>query len=931
MRRNIVLGTLAVLAIGAVGVVWLTRSPAQQPLQNLNARQTVDGAGPSLPLSQVVLFSSGVGYFQREGEVEGNARVDLQFPIGDVNDLLKSMVLQDMGKGKVGAISYDGQDPIEKTLRSFAVDLTGNPTIGQVLNQARGEKVEVVMQTTAANQPGTLTGTVMGMESQTEPVGPGTAREVHMLNLNCAEGMRCLNLTEVQRIRFLNARLDAELKRALEVLASSHDSLKKQVSLSFKGDGKRKVRVGYVAENPIWKTSYRLSVDGKTNLQAWAAVENVTDDDWNDVRVVLVSGRPISFQMDLYPPLYVPRPTVEPERFASLRPPTYNGALTNERAVAGMPGPSPFTQFTGIGGLGIGGLGIGGLPAGGGGALGALGGAGGFGGGGNNTGFGGGGNNTGFGGGVTGFGMQGNWNRYQGQLARNQIGAPMGAMQDEDETVVPQNRRLTYEQWQERQKERMNTRNKDLDDAKQAGAKIANLDPHQSIASAAAGEEIGSAFRYVIQDKVSLPRQKSALLPLLDKEVTGTRVSIFNEAVHSKFPLLGLRFKNSSGQPLTQGPITVFEGGSYAGDARMPDLQPGEERLLSYAVDLTTEVKAEDKLTHSPKMTVRVSDGVLQVAYTLRGTRTYLVRNRGKQARTLVIEHPIRAGWRLDDAMKPRERTRDLYRFDVPVKAGEAVRFDVHELQDRVDPFRRYAGKTSAVNDIVESHFDTNLLLDVDHTVKASPPELRGVTIVKGELRATMEHARDFTYRVRNQSADDTREITVEHQTPAGWQRVRGAKLVEGSGSFGWAAFKVAPGKAAEFTLTEEQTQTVPTRLAAIAPEAVAYYLAHPAVPAKVKEALKRLADQKTELTATLRQIEEIYKQLKEIADEQARLRQNLEKVPSSSEAYKRYVKKFDDQETQIETLQEQLKEKQVAAKAHQDRLDESFRGLSAE
>src|SRR5262245_12713482 len=205
MYRNFVLGALAVLAIGAAGIVWLTRTPAQQPLQNLNAKQNAEGAGPSLSLSQVVLFSSGVGYFQREGEVDGNARIDLQCPIGDVNDRLISMVLQDLGQGKVGAISYDGQDPIEKSLRSFAVDLTGNPTLGQVLNQARGEKVEVVMQTTAANQPGTVSGTVMGMESQTEPVGPGTAREVHMLNLNCAEGMRCLNLREVQRIRFLNA------------------------------------------------------------------------------------------------------------------------------------------------------------------------------------------------------------------------------------------------------------------------------------------------------------------------------------------------------------------------------------------------------------------------------------------------------------------------------------------------------------------------------------------------------------------------------------------------------------------------------------------------------------------------------------------------------------------------------------------------------
>src|SRR5205823_763493 len=104
---------------------------------------------------------------------------------------------------------------------------------------------------------------------------------------------------------------------------------KKAVSLSFSGDGKRQVRVGYVVENPIWKTSYRLVLgkDGKPFLQGWAVVENPSDEDWKDVRMALVSGRPISFQMDLYQPLYVPRPVVEPELFASLRPPTYNAAM----------------------------------------------------------------------------------------------------------------------------------------------------------------------------------------------------------------------------------------------------------------------------------------------------------------------------------------------------------------------------------------------------------------------------------------------------------------------------------------------------------------------------------------------------------------------------------------------------------------------------
>src|SRR5208283_3812985 len=112
------------------------------------------------------------------------------------------------------------------------------------------------------------------------------------------------------------------------------------VSLAFSGEGKREVRVGYVVENPIWKTSYRLVLNekGKPFLQGWAVVENTQDEDWNNVRMALVSGRPISFQMDLYEPLYVKRPIVEPELFASLRPPAYNGALTEAAAAPGLAG-----------------------------------------------------------------------------------------------------------------------------------------------------------------------------------------------------------------------------------------------------------------------------------------------------------------------------------------------------------------------------------------------------------------------------------------------------------------------------------------------------------------------------------------------------------------------------------------------------------------
>src|SRR5207248_1959272 len=123
---------------------------------------------------------------------------------------------------------------------------------------------------------------------------------------------------------------------------------RKAVSITFAGEGEREVRVGYVTEAPMWKTSYRLVLgkDGKPQLQGWAIVENPSDEDWKQVGIALVSGRPISFRMDLYQPLYVPRPLVEPELFASLRPPTYEGdmAAKKGKAVNGPPGAAPAEQ-----------------------------------------------------------------------------------------------------------------------------------------------------------------------------------------------------------------------------------------------------------------------------------------------------------------------------------------------------------------------------------------------------------------------------------------------------------------------------------------------------------------------------------------------------------------------------------------------------------
>ncbi|GIW79774.1 MAG: hypothetical protein KatS3mg105_1581 [Gemmatales bacterium] len=565
----------------------------------------------ALPLKQIVMFSSGVGYFQREGEIEGQKRVDLQFRMEDINDLLKSLVLEDAGGGQIATVNYDNRSPVEHTLKSFAIDLTRNPSMANLINQVRGEEVEVLTtvdinpQAAVVGQAEKIIGTIVGVESKARAVGK-TVITSEQLNLLTKEGLRGVPMSQIQRVRFLNTDLDQEFRKALAVLATAHDSQRKTVSLNFMGTGTRKVKVGYITESPMWKTSYRLSIkkDG-VFLQGWAIVENTTDEDWTNVQLSLVSGRPISFQMNLYDPLFVPRPMVEPELFASLRPQVYEGNLKDERrnraASSGAPRPAP-----GLADLAI--------PR-----------------------------------------------QRALQMAKNLV---------------------------------------DKADGK-------GLDFHNNVASAAVTSDLGEYFEYIIRQPVSLPRQKSALLPIINDPVKGEKVSIYNESVHAKFPLLGLQFVNNTPLHLTQGPITVFENGTYAGDARIGHLQPGEKRLLSYAIDLGTEVEPT-RTEKEDLLNVKIVKGIVYQDLRRVETKLYRVKNRSSVAKTVLIEHPYRSNFKLVTPEKPAERTRSAYRFAVKAKPDELVELKVEEHLPRQVEIRLTNSSNQTINTLLRSSVPSN-------------------------------------------------------------------------------------------------------------------------------------------------------------------------------------------------------------------------------
>jgi hypothetical protein len=598
LRRWLMVAPIA----GAIGLGLTANS-----LFSANEAKKLDDpkAAVTLPITNVVLFNSGVGYFARSGEVEGEARVDLTFPETDINDLLKSMTLQDFNGGNISSVSYDSHEPVTRTLASFAINLNGQPTLGDILRQTRGEKIEIVMQPGNTTQPGNLQGTILGLEHQKVPVGTAQI-DVEMLNISTAEGLRSVKMMDVQRVRFTNPVLENELKRALDTLALSHDSLKKSVQLNFSGDGKRKVKVGYVIEAPIWKTSYRLVLDkdGKPYLQGWAIVENPTDEDWGTVKMALVSGRPISFKMDLYNPLYIQRPTVEPELFASLRPQAYEGGFrAKDEKFAAAPAAPPAAKPSMAA--------MAGAPA-----------PGGFGGG-------------------------------KGEN---------GAMALRD-----------------------GARKADKQYAEQLGREMGDRMDLGSVASSATASKLGDFFQYVIDHPVNLGRQKSALLPIVGKDIDGARVSIYNPGVQVKHPLLGLRFKNTTGVHLSQGPVTVFEGSTYAGDARILDVTPNDERLITYAVDLGTEVIPQNPNGSSRITNVKSTKGIVSISRRNREEKVYKISNKSDVDRTLIIEHPNRTNqqFKLVESAKPVEELANVYRFETKVEAGKSAEYKVIEERDQ--------------------------------------------------------------------------------------------------------------------------------------------------------------------------------------------------------------------------------------------------------
>jgi hypothetical protein len=204
------------------------------------------------------------------------------------------------------------------------------------------------------------------------------------------------------------------------------------------------------------------------------------------------------------------------------------------------------------------------------------------------------------------------------------------------------------------------------------------MDMVSSIQSIAQAAKMGELFQYTIGN-VTLARQKSAMLPIIADSISIERLSIYNASVLPKNPLNGVRLKNTTGKHLLQGPVTVLDKNNYAGDARIDNVPPGQERLVSYGIDLEMLVDNTKNTQRTEVVTGRIVKGSLSVDRRFLATQEYLADNKGDKDKVLVIEHPIRTGWKLVDTQKPIESTIAIHRFQGGAPAGKVTTLTVKE------------------------------------------------------------------------------------------------------------------------------------------------------------------------------------------------------------------------------------------------------------
>jgi hypothetical protein len=623
-----------------VAVLWLLLVAFSSGQSSTPPANQADSAA-RLPVTRVILYKNGVGYFEHAGHVRGSQDVNVDFTTAQLNDVLKSLTVLDLGKGRITGVSYNSNAPLAKRLGSLHLPVGENPTTAQFLDALRGARLEVKSGSESA------TGRLLSIDEREIPIKGDQKITVDQISIVSDSGeVRIFDMTPGTSVRVAEKEVNEEVGKYLGLVASTRDQDLRRMTISTAGDGERDLLVSYISEVPVWKSTYRIVIpnDGKPLLQGWAIVDNTVGEDWRNVELALVAGAPQSFVQELSQPYYTRRPVVPLPENAMLSPQTHEATMEeNENArVAG-----DATVVNGVPGV-VGGVAGAShdrlesfaklqqpqrITAGGAGA----------------------GYGSGSGGGIGGGVSHGTG------IERFRMGA--------DSAVA--------------------------------------ADSLESATTTAQTHDLGDLFEYKLKDRVTIRKNQSALVPILQSRIDAEKVSVWNPSESSV--LRALWVNNTSDLTLDGGSFNVLEGEAFAGEGLMDPIKPGEKRILSYAADLGVLVDAKQKAENQHVTKVIIAHGTMTQMTQERQENTYTIRNRDAAARTVVIEHPARAGWKLTDDQTPAESSASFHRFRLSVEPKKTTTLTVKEYRPILNSYQL----TNVTDDQIK-YFLVQKMIDIE-------------------------------------------------------------------------------------------------------------------------------------------------------------------------------------------------------------------------
>jgi archaellum component FlaC len=565
-------------------------------------------AAARLPVTRVILYKNGVGYFEHAGRVRDSQDVNVDFTTAQLNDVLKSLTVLDLGKGRITGVSYNSNAPLERRLGSLHLAVGENPTTAQFLYTLRGARLEVRSGSESAS------GRLLSIDEREIPIKGDQKVTIDQISIISDSGeVRVFDLTPATTVRVAEKDVNDEVGKYLGLVASTRDQDVRRMTISTAGEGERDLLVSYISEVPVWKSTYRIVIpkEGKL-LQGWAIVDNTVGEDWKNVELSLVAGAPQSFVQQLSQPYYARRPVVALPENAMITPQTHEATMEAQEAQTDVVNGQLMPQVRVPAGV------VGGVP-----------------------------------GGVAGGVMGGIASSAPMALKATGSGGGIGAGVGGG----------MYRPNAGNSKQWLN----------------ADLDRLEAATTTAQTRDLGDLFEYKLQDHVTIRKNQSALVPILQARIDAEKVSVWNPSQSSVLRALWL--DNTSALTFDGGSFNVLEGNAFAGEGLMDPIKPGEKRLLSYAADLGVLVDTKQKAENQRVTRVIIAHGSMLQSTQEREEHTYTIRNRDTASRTVVIEHPARPGWKLTDEEKPAESSASFHRFRLTVDSKKTETLTVKEYR----------------------------------------------------------------------------------------------------------------------------------------------------------------------------------------------------------------------------------------------------------